>query len=258
VSSPVPQQELTALRESYLQLLKLALTGLAGGEPQKVMLQEDGTLAVVPADAQQRRTGADWPVNALTMIGMKRLDNLQRCIEHVLHDKVPGDLIETGVWRGGASMFMRAMLKLHGETDRVVVAADSFEGFPKTLRRASVPPAQEDFIAVSLDEVRENFRRLGLLDQQVQFVQGWFGDTLPALSDRVWSLIRLDGDLYDSTMDALVNLYPRLSPGGYAIIDDYALRPCRQAVEDYRAAEGIDEEVHEVDWTGIYWRKAGR
>jgi len=70
--------------------------------------------------------------------------------------------------------------------------------------------------------------------------------------------MRLDGDMYESTMDGLVNLYPKLAPGGFCIIDDYALDGCRKAVADYRAAHGISEEMHTIDWTGVYWRKAAR
>ncbi len=78
-------------------------------------------------DLQWRMEGRDWPLLGHTMIGIKRLDNLQFCVERVLADDVPGDLIETGVWRGGATIFMRAILKAHGVTDRRVWVADSGE-----------------------------------------------------------------------------------------------------------------------------------
>ena len=70
------------------------------------------------------------------------------------------------------------------------------------------------------------------------------------------ALLRLDGDLYESTMDALVHLYPKLEPGGYLIVDDYGDIPaCRQAVHDYRSRHGITEEIEPIDWTGVFWRK---
>ena len=69
-------------------------------------------------------------------------------------------------------------------------------------------------------------------------------------------MIRVDGDLYESTMDTLVNLYPRLSPGGYVIVDDYAFAPCRQAVEDFRLEHAITDPIEQVDWTGAYWRRS--
>ena len=57
-------------------------------------------------------------------------------------------------------------------------------------------------------------------------------------------------------MDALVNMYPRLAVGGFLIVDDYGFDPCRQAVADYREANGIDEPIETIDWLGAFWRRA--
>ncbi len=96
-----------------------------------------------------------------------------------------------------------------------------------------------------------------MLDEGVRFLKGWFKDTLPSAEAEAYAVLRLDGDMYESTMDALNALYPKLSPGGFLIVDDYGAVPaCRQAVEDYRAVHGIDEPIIEIDWTGAYWRKA--
>jgi len=90
----------------------------------------------------------------------------------------------------------------------------------------------------------------------VRFLKGWFRDTLPAAPIERLAVLRLDGDMYQSTMDTLVNLYPKVSQGGYVIVDDYGAIPaCRQAVNDYRAANGITEEIRDIDWTGIFWQK---
>ena len=88
---------------------------------------------VMPFDAEARENGTDWPSICYSMIGLKRLDNLQACIEKVLQDDVPGDFIETGVWRGGACILMRALLKLHCVSNRIVWLADSFEGLASSL-----------------------------------------------------------------------------------------------------------------------------
>jgi predicted O-methyltransferase YrrM len=85
------------------------------------------------------------------------------------------------------------------------------------------------FLAVSREDVERNFAKYGLLDDRVVFLQGWFKDTLPSAPIGKIALLRLDGDMYESTMDALQNLYPKLSPGGYCIIDDF-FGPCRLAV----------------------------
>src|ERR1700723_3522684 len=75
-------------------------------------------------DEPVRAEGRDWPTRAHTMIGLKRLANVRECVENALADGIPGDLIESGVWRGGTTIFMRAILKVHGVTDRLVWVAD--------------------------------------------------------------------------------------------------------------------------------------
>jgi hypothetical protein len=200
---------------------------------------------------------------AQTMVGCKRLDNLQFCVESVLADGIAGDLIETGVWRGGSTIFMRAILKAHGVTDRCVWVADSFQGLPRPdagQYPADVddPHYQFENLAVSLEQVQANFQRYGLLDDQVRFLKGWFKDTLPIAPVEKLAIIRLDGDMYESTMDGLVNLYPKLSPGGFLIVDDYNngnVPACKKAVHDYREQHGIREEIHSIDWTGVYWQR---
>jgi len=210
--------------------------------------------------ADDRENGHGWPGYADTMIGLKRLDSLQQCIEAVLQAGVPGDLIETGVWRGGACIFMRGVLAAYGVTDRRVWVADSFQGLPEP-DVATYPVDTGDLFytqtlyAVAQADVAANFCKYGLLDDQVVFLPGWFKDTLPhAPIDRL-AVMRLDGDMYGSTMDALVHLYPKLSSGGFCIIDDYALPRCQAAVEDYRTAQGITSPICAIDWTGRYWRK---
>jgi O-methyltransferase len=211
-------------------------------------------------DLQRRNEGRDWPVYAQTMIGRKRIRNLRECVETLVNDRVPGDLIEAGCWRGGAVIMMRGVLKSYGVTDRTVWAADSFAGLPEP--NAELYPADTadinytaEELAVSLDEVRRNLRMYGLDDGGVEFLEGWFRDTLPTVRDKQWALIRLDGDLYESTMDGLTNLYPQLAPGGFMIIDDFGWDNCRQAVEDYRAEHGITEPIERIDWVGAWWRK---
>jgi O-methyltransferase len=211
---------------------------------------------------RKRDLGIDWPAEAETMIGMQRLTSLQRCVETVLADDIPGDLIECGVWRGGACILMRAVLAAHGDETRSVWVADSFEGLPrvdsakykadKGLRTETVA----GILGVPETEVRANFQRYGLLDDQVRFLAGWFKDTLhDAPIDRI-AVLRIDGDLYESTIQVLEALYPRLAPGGFCIIDDYHdLKPCRQAVTDYRAEHGITAEIVDIDGTGVLWRK---
>jgi len=237
--------------ESYLwDLVRGAMPG------RDIRMVEHGEF-----NAAFREEGRDWPADAETMIGLKRLANLRQCTESVLADDVPGDLIETGAWRGGATIFMRAILAAHGVTDRKVWVADSFEGLPEHDGRYDADAGDQhhtrEELAISVDSVKENFRRYGLLDEQVEFLVGWFSDTLPGAPIDRLSILRLDGDMYASTMDALEALYDRVSPGGYVIVDDYgAVAACAQAIHDFRDARQITDPIEQVDWAGVYWRKS--
>jgi len=218
---------------------------------------------VRPFDQHKRDFGLDWPADAETMIGMRRLISLQECVEEIIADDILGDLVECGVWRGGACILMRATLAAHGDDTRCVWLADSFAGLPAP--NSAEYPADSDVIrldrfshvlAVTENDVRANFERYGLLDDRVRFLPGWFKDTLPNAPIEHIALLRLDGDFYESTIQALDALYPRLSPGGFCIIDDYhAINACMRAVIDYREKHGIYNEIQDIDGSAILWRK---
>jgi O-methyltransferase len=261
-----------ALRDRYLELLAAAVTHtlydpIDAREPPeevkeayKVEFKRKGITFPIPTDLEQRLDGRDRPIYAQTMIGCIRVKNLRQCVESVLADRVPGDLIEAGCWRGGAGIMMRGILEAHGVSDRSVWLADSFQGLPqpnveKYPADAGDVNYREEGLAVSVDTVRANFERYGLLDERVHFLEGWFRDTLPTLVDKAWAVVRLDGDLYESTMDGLENLYPQLSNGGYMILDDFGFPNCREAVEDFRREHDITEPIMQIDWAGAYWRR---
>ncbi|MFZ0637709.1 MAG: TylF/MycF/NovP-related O-methyltransferase [Candidatus Acidiferrales bacterium] len=261
----------------YLDVTKKALTFLLYGQEmytpvakprnpfKKLVFRSLQRRGIVPMqqimiDREKRMNGLDWPPQAYTMIGLHRLDNLQFCATDVLSNGIPGDIIEAGTWRGGAAIFLRAILKAYGITDRTVWVADSFEGLPtpdqeKFPADAGSYDHTNIYLAVPLERVKLNFSRFGLLDDQVRFLKGWFKDTLPGLTDKKLSVIRLDADMYESTIEALRSLYANLSIGGYVVIDDYALACCREAVNDFRDANQITEEIQEIDSTGVFWRR---
>jgi O-methyltransferase len=115
---------------------------------------------------------------------------------------------------------------------------------------------KSDILGVSLDQVKANFSRYGLLDERVLFLKGWFKDTLPVAPVERLAILRVDGDMYSSTMDSLLNLYPKLSAGGYAIIDDYGeIETCRKAVDDFRTGNKIEAPLSLIDLSGVYWKK---
>jgi len=249
-----------SLRTAYLELLKLSLCDLAGAGTVSVGRTPDGKVFSRELTGEQlrvRAAGMDWPAHGLTMVGLRRLDDLQACVETVVRDGVHGDLIEAGAWRGGSSILMRATLDSLGAADRTVWVADSFEGFPL----GEGDPGEEDdlgafdFLAVPLTEVKASFARLGV-ERGVRFVEGFFDQTLPGLTGQSWSLVRLDADTYETTQLALRYLYPGLAVGGYLVVDDFgALDECAAAVEDFRREHRITEPLEEIDWTGVRWRR---
>jgi O-methyltransferase len=255
-----PGPEAERLRTSYLELLKLALCDLCGPSTISVWKHTDGSLMareLAGDDLRVRAIGGDWPLQATTMAGLHRLDDLQRCVESVVAEGVEGDLIEAGTWRGGAAILMRATLDALGAADRTVWVADSFEGF-----RASEDESAEteqlpaiDFLAIPLEEVKANFARFGV-EEGVRFVPGFFEETMPRLPDRRWSVVRLDGDSYEATRATLEALYPNLSVGGQLIVDDYgALEECQRAVDEFRDRHAITEPLEPVDWTCVRWQR---
>jgi len=246
---------LRRVRDRYLQLMQNCLTG---------SIYEDPPLKVLGNElfnAELREYGWDWPSKAHSMIGRKRMENLRALAGRVIFGGVPGDFIETGVWRGGACIFMRAILEAYGVRNRKVWLADSFAGLPQPNPAAYPADAGDMFhtyadLAVSIDEVKRNFEKYGLLDGQVIFLKGWFKDTLPEAPISRLAILRLDGDMYESTMDALRYLYDKLSLRGFVIVDDYrVVAGCREAVDDFRAARGIKDTIVEIDGVGIYWQK---
>lgn len=198
----------------------------------------------------------------LTCLPEGRFDNILSCAKSILENRVPGDFVETGVWRGGACIFMRSILKQFGDNDRKVFVCDSFEGLPKDetpqdFAHRNITDnirAHSKNLAVSLEEVQANFKKLDAENDSVLFVKGWFKDTLPNLATNSIALLRLDGDMYSSTMDALNNLYHKVSKGGFIIVDDYGHFPqCKEAVDEFREKNKILIPFQHVDYTCIYW-----
>ncbi len=249
------RQETQRIRDKYLSTMVSCLTGTIYEDPPlKVLGQET-------FDATLREHGWDWPSQAHTMIGTKRLNNLRMLIEDVIKNEIPGDLIETGVWRGGACILMRAVLFAYGITARRIWIADSFEGLPRP-NAARYPADKNDTfytyhdLSVSIDEVKRNFEKYGLCDDQLVFLKGWFKDTLPIADIDSLAVLRLDGDMYESTMLALENLYAKVSVGGYIIIDDYhVVKACKVAVDEFLAKNKIVPQLYEIDGVGVYWQK---
>lgn len=191
------------------------------------------------------------------MVGLKRLDNLEMLVRHLEAQKVPGDLIECGVWRGGASLFVRGLLKAHGITDRMVHLVDSFDGLPKASTDYDEDSwSSSKYLKVSLPTVRGAFERYGLLDDQVQFHKGFFRESLPAFRKATTTpiaLLRMDGDMYESTIDIMYNLVDLMSPGAYIVVDDWTIPECQRAVKDFFETHALAPKIHAIDTASVYF-----
>ncbi len=251
-NTPDTLSTLLGARHRYLNLLEASLTGALHDDPP-IDVWSGGIF-----DPVKRALGRDWPGRAQTMIGLARMRNLRTLCERAIMDRVPGDFIETGVWRGGACIFMRAILEAYGDAERRVFVADSFKGLPPpdpARYPADAGDAHHTYgeLAVSRAQVEDNFRRYGLLDERVVFLEGWFKDTLPAAPIERLAVLRLDGDMFASTMQALDALYHKVSAGGFVIIDDYFLGPCARAVDEFRQRHRIASPLLPIDGCAVWW-----
>jgi O-methyltransferase len=239
-------------RNKYLNILESSLTGTLHGDPP-IDHWSGGVY-----DPNNRILGRDWPSLAQTMIGTTRMRNLRHLCESAILDEIPGDFIETGVWRGGACIYMRGILDAYGDCSRRVFVADSFQGLPPPnleTYAADTGDVHHTFkqLAVSRKGVEANFRRYGLLDERVVFLEGWFKDTLPTAPIEKLSVLRLDGDMFESTMQALCALYHKVSRGGFVIVDDYFLEPCARAIDQFRGRYSITSPLIPIDGWAVWW-----
>ena len=228
--------------------------------------KDEGDTVILETGVSQGKPYADDTLRnytefSYTLVGRRRLNNLQSCVEQILQDGVEGDFLEAGVWRGGCCIFLRALLAAYDCTDRSVWVCDSFQGLPESTLQEDKPFKMSadrlPFLAVTEDEVRENFQRFKLLDTQVKFVPGWFSQSLKTAPVERLALLRIDADLYESTMDVLTQLYDRVSSGGWVVIDDYGiLPPCKDAVDTFRRERGINEEIQQIDQHAVCWQVA--
>lgn len=249
-------------RELYFEVLKQFLSGGIFKE-KELSVQPRLTankLKAKPLTSKfDRAVGVDWTGFGTTMAGEARLRSAASILVDVFKNKIEGAIVETGVWRGGMSIFLRAVVRAYNEGDRLSFVCDSFNGLPPSSYR------QEDkswdgvpYLEVSDKIVIHNFEKMGLADPNVVFVKGFFSATMKPLSDLYqgkFALLRLDGDMYESTVDVLYSLYGRLSLGGYVIMDDWFGFQSKLACEQFFAVHNIEPEIFPVDSTSIYWKK---
>ncbi len=209
-------------------------------------------------DMRVRLMGEDWPREAETMIGLTRLDQLHDALDTVRIEGIRGDIVEAGVWRGGAMIFAKAYLETWQIHDKKVFLADSFRGLPKPDDRYPVDRGDIHFsfaeLAITKKEVETNFEKYGINPKEVIFLEGWFEDTLPSAPIKQISILRMDGDMYSSTIQTLNALFDKVCSGGFVIVDDYYLKGARAAVKDFLELRNIKVEIHHIDKMSAFFR----
>lgn len=220
----------------------------------------------LPADFDAGAAEIIRAVRPYTMTSAERLFSLIGAARHVAAARIPGAIVECGVWRGGSMMAAALALLEAGERSRELYLFDTFEGMSQPTehdvaidgRKASEllaaprsTAADSAWCYATLPDVQASLARTRYPSERLHFVAGRVEETLPGKAPSSIALLRLDTDWYESTRHELEHLYPRLSPGGVLIIDDYGhWAGCRKAVDEYFAAQKIRILLHRVDYTG--------
>jgi hypothetical protein len=209
-------------------------------------------------EAERATTKLIESVRELSMVHEVVLRDLVHKVHGAVDAGVPGDLVECGVWRGGAAFLMAAVLAQRGDDSRRVWMFDSFEGLPAP-RQVDGPAAHAYFentdapdyfdnCQADLDEVRASARRLGVADR-TEIVPGWFDDTLPRTRERIGpiAVLRLDCDWHDPVELCLETLYDQVSPGGFVIVDDYyTYDGCAVAVHEFLGRRALPHRIRNL------------
>lgn len=258
------------LRKDYneatdeIRRLKIRVTEIPEIDYQAMMEQQAKAAAFHDADAPFHVLYER--VRPFSMTSIERLYAMYKATEYVVKAGLPGDIVESGVWRGGSMMMAASTLLSLSDTSRRLVLFDTFEGHPKPdvdkdvdfsgnaayyeWTRHRRTDESSDWARVSLDEVRENLRSTGYPMHKVELVKGMVQDTVKHHAPDTIALLRLDTDWYASTVSELTYMYPRLCDRGVLIIDDYGhLKGQRQAVDEFFAAQKEAVLFNRIDYS---------
>jgi len=192
-------------------------------------------------------------VRPFTMTSQARVANLERAVRYIVEHDIEGDFVECGVGAGGSMMAIAYTLAALGVRDRRLLLYDTYAGMARpTAEDVSVlgKPATRKYARKTrdgectwhnfpLEEVRANLQRTGYPNEHLAFVEGLVQDTLPANDSAGIALLRLDTNLYESTVVECARLMPKLVPGGVLIVDDYFRWLGQQrAVDEYLLDSG--------------------
>lgn len=226
-----------------------------------------GTLHLLrPPDFSDELWSIVQAIQHHTMTSPERVSALVESIQFIVHNRIPGSIVECGVWRGGSMMAVALALKKAGGGSRELHLFDTFEGMPKPteadvdlkghsagrfFRKLQTGPDTSNYCRATLEEVQQAMNSTGYDPALVHLVKGRVEETIPEHAPDTIALLRLDTDWYESTKHELEHLFPRLSKHGVLIIDDYGhWQGARKAVDEYFAENKIPILLSRVDYTG--------
>jgi hypothetical protein len=204
-------------------------------------------------------------VRPFTMTSDERIAALCYAVRYVVRFRIPGDIVECGVWRGGSMMAAALALLAQGDASRSLYLFDTFEGMPPPTnvdreaasgKLASALLADADRLSniwacAQIEEVQVNLASTGYPPANIHLIAGKVEDTIPLAAPPDVSILRLDTDWYESTRHELIHLYPRLALGGALIVDDYGFwLGARKAVDEYFDQNRIPVLLNRIDETG--------
>lgn len=198
--------------------------------------------------------GHTWPKHAVSMGGVDAMWNVADLLEKVLSDRVAGDFVETGVWKGANGILARKLLDAANDQTRTVWCMDSFAWLPPPSAKYAGDKGDKHHtfailnpvLRADLPAVEGIYRRFGIdvndPSQRTKLVKGFFNETAPVVARQLSAvaILRLDGDMYQSTWEVLIAMYEKVSVGGFVIVDDYGLPGAKQATDDFRECASID------------------
>ena len=220
----------------------------------------------IPSDFSDKDIKIINSVRPYTMTSAERIFSLIESVRYVINNKVPGDIVECGVWRGGSMMATAKTLLEHNNQEKVLYLFDTFEGMTKPdeidvsnselnatkeFNGTKIDSDSSNWCRATIDDVKSNLFSVGYDKSKIYFIKGKVEETLPFDDIKSISILRLDTDWYKSTKHELIHLFPKISKGGVLIIDDYGFwQGARKAVDEYFSENNIQILLNRIDKTG--------
>ena len=226
-----------------------------------------GTYREFPIDFNETDIEIIKSVKPFTLTSIERRFALIQAVNYIIKNKIAGDIVECGVWKGGSIMAIAKTLLTLKSYDKELYLFDTFEGMPKPKEfdvasydnRMAIKQFEDlkindnssNWSKIELDEVRNNVFSTKYNKEKFHFIKGKVEDTIPEFSPETISILRLDTDWYEFTRHELIHLFPRLVKGGVIIIDDYGYwKGAKKAVDEYFTENNIPILLNRIDTTG--------